>query len=339
MSEGQLAELFFDDRWREVASTLLGTDRHEIAYRRIRRLTVRRLGSRPAAFFFVQARARVVIGLRLRDGRSVLVKVLAPGVRPTRAQRRVQQAAVDAGLPCPRPLVDRARLWRSYAIVDEFLPGLPAPREMDAAARTESAMLLARFISVVGPCAGRSGRRLPRHRLPPSDGRLWGRPHNLGVTFAEPNEDASWIDDHARRALAIGPRSAGEVVVGHGDWSAQNLGFDEAGRITAIYDFDDLVRDPEPLFVGIAAVSHPATPWPGRAPGASVEEARAFVGAYERARGRCFATAERRAVGAAALYLVAYLARSEHELDPAAVHPAHSFRSLLARHGDEYLSI
>jgi hypothetical protein len=268
----------------------------------------------------------------------VLLKVLQPGVRPTRAQRRVQQAAADAGLPCPRPLVGRARLWKSYAVVDEFLPGLPAP-EIDATSRDDSAALLARFIRVVGPRAGKAGRRLPPHRLPPSDGALWGMPHNPGVDFAAASDGASWIDDHARRALAVGPRSAGDVVVGHGDWSAQNLGFGDAGQIVAIYDFDELVRDCEPLIVGIAAVSYSATPRPGTEPGASVGEARAFVDAYERARGRRFDGAERRAVGASALYLVAYLARSEHALDPGPVHPPHSFRSLLARYGDEYLAI
>ena len=71
----------------------------------------------------------------------------------------------------------------------------------------------------------------------------------------------------------------------------------------------------EPVLVGGAAASFTVSGyledpphWP------DVEEARAFVRDYERARERRFDAGERRAVAAATLYAVAYKARCEHAL-------------------------
>lgn len=333
-----IAELFVKPRSREVSMARLGTDRHEVAYRRVRRLTLRRLRSRPAEFLFLRAQANVLIGVRLRNGRRVVIKVMARDRRPTRAQRRVQRAAADAGVPCPRPIVDRARIWRSAALIDEYLPSASVPGTGDGA-RAESAALLEDLSRRLGAAAGPLGARLPPHRRPPTDGVLWPPPHDHGADFAATAPGAEWIDEHARRALAIGPRSAGAVIVGHGDWTAHNLGYDAGGRIVAVYDFDDLARDHEPLFVGFAAITYLSSGLSEAPPGASPQEASAFVDAYELARGHPFSEPERRALGAAALYLVAYLARSEHALDPGSRFPDLSFRRLLARHGAAYLEV
>jgi hypothetical protein len=331
-----IAELFVEPKSSEVATALLGTDRHEVAYRRIRRLTLRRLGSRPAEFLFVHARVGVVVGVRLRNGRRVVVKVFRRDRRPSRAKRYVQRVAARSALPCPRPIA-RARVWRSPAVIDEYVPG--GERTLDADEfRSVSATLLARFVSTVGVLAGTRGRRLERHRLPPMDGSLWPTPQDFEGDLLGTAAGAEWIDEQARRALAIGPRSAGDMVIGHGDWVEHNLGV-AGNRIVAVYDWDDVARDSEPVFVGFAAVLHGTSADGSVDPAGCVEKTRAYVAAYERGRGRRFDGAERRAVGASALYLVAYVARSEHALDPGPVHPPHSFRSLLARYGDAYLSI
>lgn len=331
-----IAELFVEPRSSALTARLLGTDRHDVAYRRIRRLTWRRLGSRPAEFLFVQARVGVVVGVRLRDGRRVVVKVFQRGRRPSRALRYVQRVAADAGVPAPRPIVRRSRVWHSPAIIDELLPGAPCALSLPER-RAVFATELARFIDTVGAAVGPRGLRLRPHRLPPADGALWPQPHDFDADFASTTDGAAWIDDHARRALAVGPRSAGDTVIGHGDWWEQNLGFD-GSEVVAIYDWDDVVRDREPLFVGLAAITIPSGAPPEVQAGADPEGAREFVDAYERAR-RPFTAAERRAVGAAALYNIAYLARCEHARDSRSGYSVPSFRSLLARHGEEYLSI
>lgn len=72
----------------------------------------------------------------------------------------------------------------------------------------------------------------------------------------------------------------------------------------------------------------------------SLEEARAFVAAYEeaRGRGRQFAGEERRTLASALTYSMAYTSRCEHSRDPHADPLSKgSYRAALSVGGDEWL--
>jgi hypothetical protein len=168
----------------------------------------------------------------------------------------------------------------------------------------------------------------------PGDG-LWGTPHDERFDFDATSAGAEWIDDLAREAR---PRmDSGPVVVGHTDWRAENMRFED-GRVSAVYDWESLRRLPEPVLVGGAAHYFPSDfRVQGRRQIPTLVEALAFVADYEEARGPAFTTDERRAVRAALVDAMAYTARCEHS-DAARVEaPEGSARAFLRAHGAELL--
>ena len=123
-----------------------------------------------------------------------------------------------------------------------------------------------------------AARRQPTIRSGPT-------PHDLRFDFEATAEGAEWIDDLGHVAIERRRRDAGDPVIGHFDWRVQNLAFD-GDRVVAIYDWDSLALASEPAIVGQAAggfpidwrVDHPDPP-------PTLDEMRAFVADYERARG------------------------------------------------------
>src|SRR5215510_6070466 len=61
------------------------------------------LGAQPTSVLFEVAHLSIVAGLRLTDGREVVVKVRPPAAR-LQACVHVQRHLWDAGFPCPQPL-------------------------------------------------------------------------------------------------------------------------------------------------------------------------------------------------------------------------------------------
>jgi hypothetical protein len=103
-----------------------------------------RLGAEPEAVLFRAGYLSEVTGLRLADGREVVVKARPPAPR-LRGCLAVQAALAGAGFPCPRPLAGPAPLGRLDATAEELVPGgdLLAPGP-DAAGRF--ARLLAELV-------------------------------------------------------------------------------------------------------------------------------------------------------------------------------------------------
>jgi hypothetical protein len=103
-------------------------------------------------------------------------------------------------------------------------------------------------------------------RRPGSDG---GGARRDRFDFDATSVGAEWIDELAREArpgLDLGP-----VVVGHTDWRAENMRFED-DRVTAVYDWESLRLAPEPVFVGAAALGPYGRLWSTRwriRPGAS----------------------------------------------------------------------
>lgn len=290
------------------------------------------LGSQPVETVFYEASVGVVAGLVLADGARVVVKAHRPNVSLAylEASTAVQRALADAGLPVPRPLAAPQPFARGHATVEELLDEGERRDGHQPAVRSAMARMLAKAIGVApvvdGLDAGILGER----------DELWPEPHSKLFDFEATRDGTDWIDRFAERARS---QPVGDVVVGHSDWSVKHFRF-AGDRISAIYDWDSLVRADEPRIVGQAAATHPATWYVPGAILATPAEAREFVAEYERSRGRAFTPAERRRLASAAAYNVAYGARCESCGDPRAVEfPPGSQRDTLARHGEEFLRL
>jgi hypothetical protein len=244
-------------------------------------------------------------GLLLRSGEKVALKIHAGREDQTRLQavQRIQEHLWRRGFPCPRPLgvKDRATLeeWRDEGVYRDA-------HEPDV--RRVVAQHLARLFRITAelqPVAGLEPF------FPPPGGPLWPKPHNALFDFEATAGGAEWIEDLARAARRARDSRAGELAIGHGDWSVKHFRFDGL-RPTVIYDWDSLGADVEAVCVGGAAASFtytehlPVAVWP------TVAEARAFIDDYVEARGTPFAPEERRAGEAAAVYSRAYSARCAH---------------------------
>jgi hypothetical protein len=169
----------------------------------------------------------------------------------------------------------------------------------------------------------------------PKKGRLWPEPHNALFDFEITAEGAEWIDEVAEEAKKIMDGCDGEVVVGHTDWSVDQMRF-KSGEVSVVYDWDSVRPEKEVVVMGTAAATFTAT-WRFGAPNPpNPEETWAFVEEYEAARQSVFSGEERAAIAAASVYVMAYTARCEHALDPGGENLSGSFREVLRSHIEAY---
>ncbi len=112
----------------------------------------------------------------------------------------------------------------------------------------------------------------------------------------------------------------------------------EDNKVSAVYDWGSLRFDKEVVFVGIA-VSNFAATWRTEPPNPPTpEEAKLSVEDFEAARAKPFTDGERRAIFAAAVYAVAYIARCEHAIDRKDENPLGSFREILPSYTEAFLA-
>jgi hypothetical protein len=277
------------------------------------RYCLRALGAPVAGAEFVSAGVGSVHGLRLADGRRVVVKVHPPrsSVRHLEAMQTVQRHLAAAGFPAPEPLAPPERLGRGIAVAEALLDEGGRADAHDPAIRRAMAASLARLVALSRPFAALDGLHENLMAMRPDD--LWPVPHESRFDFAATAPGAEWIDAVARRARRARDRDAGDVVVGHADWRVENLRF-ARGAVSAVYDWDSLTIQREPVLAG--GVAHLFTSdfaaGPGWVQRPTLEEALAFVADYEAARGTPFSASEWAVARAALLYAMAYTARCEH---------------------------
>jgi hypothetical protein len=297
-----------------------------------------------------------VFGVRLRDGRRVVVKVHPPraSVAYLEAMQAVQRRLAGAGFPAPAPLAAPTPLARGIAVAETVLDRGAPPDGRDPAQRRAMAAGLAELVALARPLAGLAGLRENIMAVEP--GKLWPIRHDGRFDFAATSAGAEWIDRIATAAAALRDREpAGEEVVGHTDWRAEHLRFD-GGRLTAVHDWDSLAVLPEAALVGSVAHAFPAN-WAvaDARPTPTRDEALGFIADYEAARdGGPFTAGERRTARAALVWTMAYTARCEHSdlrtdlgrrapapwsggSGPARV-PAGGARAFLAAHAEELLA-
>lgn len=280
----------------------------------------------------------VVVGVRLTDGRRVVVKAHQP--RQSRvtlaAVHRIQQHLYREGFPCPRPLLAATPLADGLATVEELVDAGEFRDTHDPIFRRLMAEALARQVELARACGLPDA--LGRGWDPYAEDRLWPREgHSPIFDFQATAEGAEWIDAIAANVkLRIAPRTGGDSIVGHMDWSGKHFRF--AGeRVSVVYDWDSLRVRAEPAIVGVAAMTFTAnfdlpnvrlTPEP--------DEVRAFVDDYSELRARPLTRREREQAAAWATFIAAYLARCEHALHRSGEDP-NNFSAALRRHGEEYL--
>jgi hypothetical protein len=131
---------------------------------------------------------------------------------------------------------------------------------------------------------------------------IWPWPDDREIDLND-QPGPAWLDEVGRRIRCRLQQVSGwPVLIGHGDWEAQNLRWNGT-RAWAVHDWDSVMSGPEAVIVGLAA-----SVWPcGAEPrAASIEESAAFLEAYQRAAGRRWNAAEVEAAWAAGLWVYAF---------------------------------
>ncbi len=331
-----IAALVASPEGRILAESVLGnTDPRRIASS-LQGFCSSMLGSPVEEVLFCEVSIGAALGLRLGDARRVVLKAHRPDRDPDflACVHQVQLHLADRGFPCPRPVLGPESFGAGLATVDQLVDAGEFADAHEPEIRREMARALARLIELAS--------EVPREALAPlegpwwPEGGLWPPPHNALFDFEATAAGAGWIDEIAIEAKRIVESTPIGTVVGHGDWSANQMRF-EGGKMSVAYDWDSLRVDKETTFVGHAATHFPYTERLDAPASPCPEEVGLFVEEYEAARGATFFGRERAALFAAATYGLAYTARCEHAIDPKGIYFPRSRREALACTAGEYL--
>jgi hypothetical protein len=296
----------------------------------------RELRCDPVQTLFYRSSIGAVAGLRLRDGRRVVIKAHQPDWPLERLQEIVRlQSLMATGLGLAPPVAaGPAPLGKGFATVEEYKDRGATRDGHEGPVRRALAQALyavTEFLTQAAPVT-----TLPQGLLAASpQGSLWPRPHSKLFDFEATRQGAEYIDELALAARArLAP--AGRRIVGHSDWRAEHVLFEGAHipRPVMVFDWDSLCEAHEPALVGAAAHMFCADfSRENCLPAPSFEEARAFVADYQAAAGRGFTPAERCLCGAAFAYSVAYSARCVHACGVDTRSQAGTFQNLIATVG------
>jgi len=292
------------------------------------------LGAAVANYLFYEASQGAVCGVRLTDGRRVVLKIHQPSrsVDFLQAVIQVQHYLLAHGYPCTTPLLNPRPLAYGTATVEELVDEGIYHEAHDPTIRRSIASMLAWLIQLTWTPETIPGLQPATLdlRLPP--GVTWPTPHSKLFDFEATTAGAEWIDEIGRQTQAIKLQGAGQLVLGHTDWSVKHLRY-VSERVRIIYDWDSLALEKEPVVVGHASVNFTYTEFFEGPRFPTDEESQAFIADYEVARGKPFTHDEQQTLQAAKLGSLAYGARCEHALKPTETsHPEGSCRFLLAQH-------
>ncbi len=244
-----------------------------------------------------------VRAFRLDDGREVVIKSRADPSGRVPTCLAVQQAVADAGLPCPRPLTAATLVDGRAVHAEQWLPGGEVARSTDTASAERSARLYAEVTAVT--------RRL--RFAPPLPNPEWVHWDHTGPGHWPPNalhDNRPGADSLPPELLDIAARTRRRLlattlprILGHADWEAQNLRWDD----TVIHDWDSVAWLPEAALVGAAAGAFASAETPTLAP---LESSEAFLAAYQVEAG-VFTSEELEVAWAASLWPALHNARAE----------------------------
>lgn len=265
----------------------------------LRRWCREQLGAEPECELFQAGYLSSVVGVRLVDGREVVVKV-RPRDERLNGCFEVQGRLFEAGFRCPEPLLGPTPFAEWSASVERYQPGGTMLPNSGRAAGPFAGVLA----SLMAAAPGR-GEVATLEPSPPwtawnhQGSGLWPWPDDRDVDLNSVDGPA-WLDEVAAAVQRRLYRSTGALVVGHGDFYAGNLRWN-GDELHAVHDWDSVIAAPETVVVGLAAAVFPATGGPGEE--ATVEETASFLAAYEQSRRREFSAAEVEEAWAAGLWV------------------------------------
>jgi Phosphotransferase enzyme family len=261
------------------------------------------LGGELADVLFHLEQVSMVFGLRLADGRDVVVKARADDGRAVSCVA-AQARLAGRGFPCADPLTPVVGVGSLAVHAEEFRPGGEVLQgdSPDVAARYAEvfARLMAELADVtVAPPLPNP----PWVRWDHADSGVWP-----AIGWLD-NRDQSAVPayvveaaERARRRILAGGLPC---VLGHADFEAQNLRW-HGRKVWAVHDWDSLAWQPEAALAGAASGAFASAGPPMLAP---IESSEAFLVAYQNIRGRLFTAMEQEIAWAASVWMAAYNAR------------------------------
>jgi hypothetical protein len=271
------------------------------------------LGTPVAGGLFYAASSGCVFGLRLEDGRSIVLKAYQSHweQRFLRAVQRVQRAVAGTGFPCPMPLAGPVAVGRGSATIESLLPD-PGPDDRFDESYLERSS--AGLVALLHSARGLAPDDLELHPSRMAEGELYPIPHNPIFDLQGTAEGAEWIDEWARRAWSRRSSDALPGVIAYLDWSARNVRMGPTG-VVAVYDWDSVSVASEATTAGQAAATWRSTGDTTDIGAPDAGEIARFVLSFTRALGRPFSVLEMDVAHAAAVWVMAYAARCEHALE------------------------
>jgi hypothetical protein len=265
------------------------------------------LGAEPYESIFLAGGVSRVIGLRLSDGREVVVRIRRPEPRVygcVQAQRHLW----TSGYPCPEPLAGPSRFHGELATAESYVVG-----GEKLAPTIASAELYAHALAELVRLAPAPDAITPLD--PPPFWAWWDYPgaetwawqsaaeRALAVERGWPRRELTpelaWLEDLAVRTRARLSTFNAPPVIGHVDWWVDNLRWID-GRLHVVHDWDSLACQPEAIICGFGATifAESLDHWVQ----ANLAQSEAFICGYQRARGRRWTREEREVCRAAGLW-------------------------------------
>ncbi|HZC75712.1 MAG TPA: hypothetical protein VE220_07035 [Gaiellaceae bacterium] len=254
------------------------------------------LGAAPAEPLFVVSHLSEVVGVRLADGREVVVKRRLDEAGRAQVCVRAQRLLAEQGFPCPLPLTEVVVDDCHAVHAEVFVEGGELETEDTPEAAARSAVLFADLVRRLAAL----DLRLP---LPNPEWVRWESLPDRQAASPVPDR----VDETQRRVQAKLVGCALPGALGHADWEAQNMRW-RGGEPLAVHDWDSLAWLPEAALVGTAAGVFASHGNPKLAP---LESSAAFLDAYQQACGVAFSPYEEEIAWAASLWVALHNARDE----------------------------
>jgi hypothetical protein len=284
------------------------------------------LGSAARQILFRAGHLSAVRGVRLADGREVVVKVrrISPRIA---ACVEVQRNLHASGFPCPEPIAGPSAFAPPssfLATAEEYVPG---GAQLDPATADRPA-LFAKVLSDmvdIGLATSMSAKSRwvttaldPPHPWAWPDPRaLWPVPDDLDADL-NVEKGPEWLDELGMRVhstmLSLAT-SMPPVVVAHADFDSENIRWtgtansrrENQKKVHVVHDWDSVAALPEPVIAGLASSVFTMTGDAGTE--ATVEESELFLDAYRASRVLEWSVEEVTVAWAAGLWVRAFDAK------------------------------